>query len=297
VPLQDLLEQTLALRLHQLSVSGIAVRREYADALPAVAADPHQLQQVFLNLLLNAEQAVLGSGKGGEIVIRIAAGATKETVIVQVIDDGPGIAAENVGRVFEPFYTTKDVGQGTGLGLSVSYGIVQEHGGRLTVDSQPGATIFTVELPVRSTLPRTLPSLVDAPAAVDRRPVLVVEDEPAVLELMVTLLSNTGWAVDVASGGRAALERVQARHYDLIVSDVRMPEGGGDEFFRQAVALDAALARRFLFITGDTANPQAWRFLKEARVPVLEKPFAASAFLDAVRLIATLTASTTRAYE
>jgi CheY-like chemotaxis protein len=187
------------------------------------------------------------------------------------------------------------VGQGTGLGLSVSYGIVQEHGGRLSVESQPGATTFTVELPAQSVEPRmAVTTLSETPAAVDRRPALVVEDEPAVLELMVTLLGNTGWAVDVASGGRAALERVRSRHYDLIVSDMRMPEGGGDEFFREATALDPALARRFLFITGDTANPDAWRFLQEARVPVLEKPFAASAFLDAVRLIATVTASSPR---
>ena len=293
VYLQDLVEQTLALRVHQLSLSGITVRREYAEALPAIAADAHQLQQVFLNLLLNAEQAILGSGRGGEIVVRTGTGAMPDTVHVQVADNGPGIAAENVGRVFEPFYTTKDVGQGAGLGLSVSYGIVQEHGGRLTVESQPGATTFTVELPARPTLPRmAVTTLGETPAAVDRRPALVVEDEPAVLELMVTMLGNAGWAVDVASGGRAALERVRSRHYDLIVSDVRMPEGGGDEFFREATALDPALARRFLFITGDTANPAAWRFLQETRVPVLEKPFAATAFLDAVRRIGTSAEST-----
>lgn len=292
VYLQDLVEQTLVLRVHQLSLSGITVRREYTDGLPAISADAHQLQQVFLNLILNAEQAILGSGRGSQIVARTARGTTPDMVIVQVVDDGPGIPAENVARVFEPFYTTKEVGQGTGLGLSVSYGIVQEHGGRLTVESRPGATTFTVELPVHSALPpKVAQPVVEMPATVSRRPALVVEDEPAVLELMVTLLGNTGWEVDVASGGHTALEMVKGRHYDLIVSDMRMPEGAGDEFFLQSVAIDPALAGRFLFITGDTANPEAWRFLKETRVPVLEKPFAASAFLDAVRQIATVTTS------
>jgi two-component system NtrC family sensor kinase len=177
----------------------------------------------------------------------------------------------------------------------VSYGIVQEHGGRLTVESRPGATTFTVELPVHSAGRRPSTSAPLTPLAADGRPALVVEDEPAVLDLVVTLLTDSGWHVDVASGGKTGLERVLSRRYDLIVSDVRMPEGGGDEFYRKAVAHDPDLARRFLFITGDTANPAAWRFLKEAKVPVLEKPFAASAFLSAVRAIATLTASPSRA--
>jgi CheY-like chemotaxis protein len=254
--------------------------------LPAIAVDSSQLQQVFLNLLLNAEQAILGANRPGEILVRTAAGPTPDTVVAQVIDDGPGIAADAIGRVFEPFFTTKDVGQGTGLGLSVSYGIVNEHGGRLTVESRPGATTFTVELPVRLATPSAAVVASPPPVLAEGRPALVVEDEPAVLDLIVTLLTETGWRVDVAAGGKTGLERVRARHYDLIVSDMRMPEGGGDEFYRKAVAHDAELGKRFLFITGDTANPEAWRFLKDAKVAVLEKPFAATAFLDAVRAIA-----------
>jgi GAF domain-containing protein/ActR/RegA family two-component response regulator len=290
VDMQEVLEQTLALRLNQLARSSISVRREYAETLPAIAADSHQLQQVFLNLLLNAEQAILGAGRPGEIVVSTAPGPTTDTVIVQIVDDGPGIAPEDLGRVFEPFYTTKEVGQGTGLGLSVSYGIVQEHGGRLTVESRPGATTFTVELPVRSARSHALSTAPVAAMSAEGRPALVVEDEPAVLDLVVTLLTDSGWRVDVAAGGRTGIERVLARRYDLIVSDVRMPEGGGDEFYKKAVEHDPDLARRFLFITGDTANPNAWRFLKDAHVPVLEKPFAASAFLSAVRSIAISTA-------
>jgi len=295
VDLEEMLEQTLALRLNQLALSSISVRREYAPSLPSIAADSHQLQQVILNLLLNAEQAILSTNGSGEIIVRTAPGPTPDTVVVQVADDGPGISPEDLGRVFEPFYTTKEVGQGTGLGLSVSYGIVQEHGGRLTAESRPGATTFTVELPVRSAAARVPVLQPTAQMLAGGRQALVVEDEPAVLDLVVTLLTDTGWQVDVAAGGRIAMDRVAARRYDLIVSDVRMPEGGGDEFYRKAVAQDPELGRRFLFITGDTANPSAWRFLKDAQVPVLEKPFAASAFLTAVRAIASLTASSPRA--
>jgi PAS domain S-box-containing protein len=285
VDVNEVLEHALSLRLNQLAVSSITVRREYADSLPTISADGAQLQQVFLNLVLNAEQAIAGAGRPGAIVVRTARGPAGDTVIAQVIDDGPGIAPDVVGRIFEPFFTTKEVGQGTGLGLSVSYGIVQEHGGRLTVDSRPRATTFTVELPVRSapTAPRV--SIASPVLAADERVALVVEDEPAVLDLVVTMLSESGWQVDVAAGGKTGLERVYGRRYDLIVSDIRMPEGGGEEFYRRAVAHDPGLARRFLFVTGDTANPDAWSFLKDANVPVLEKPFAASAFLEAVRAI------------
>ena len=285
VDVRDVLEQTLALRLNQLALSSISVQRDYAEGLMTIAADASQLQQVFLNLLLNAEQAILGANRPGTIVVRTAPGPSPDLVIAQVMDDGPGIEPEALARIFEPFFTTKEVGQGTGLGLSVSYGIVQEHGGRLTVDSRPGATSFTVELPVRSAGQPAEPAVI-APAAADGRLALVVEDEPAVLDLVVTMLSESGWRVDVAAGGKTGLERVHGRRYDLIVSDIRMPDGGGDEFYRKAVAHDPQLAKRFLFVTGDTANPEAWRFLKEANVPVLEKPFAATAFLEAVRAIA-----------
>jgi CheY-like chemotaxis protein len=114
------------------------------------------------------------------------------------------------------------------------------------------------------------------------RVALVVEDEPSVLDLVVTLLKERGWAVDVASGGHAGLERVEHRAYDLIVSDMRMPEGDGAEFYRRVREVTPALAHRFVFITGDTANAEAWAFLEDARVPVIEKPFPPALFEDAV---------------
>ena len=111
---------------------------------------------------------------------------------------------------------------------------------------------------------------------------LVVEDEPAVLDLIVTLLGETGWRVDVASGGRAALDRVRERRYDLVVSDMRMRDGDGEEFYRQAVAHAADYRRRFIFITGDTATQRGWAFLEDADVPVIEKPFRPTMFEQAV---------------
>ena len=297
VDLKEVLERTLALRVNQLSLSGIAVEKEYARDLPVIAADPQQLEQVFLNLLLNAEQALMDAKRGGRILLRTRVAEEGRAVEVQVLDDGPGIPPDALPHVFEPFFTTKAIGSGTGLGLSVSYGIVQEHGGRLVVESRPGETVFTLTLPLqRPTGARPAePPVILTPVKGEGRLALVVEDEASVLDLVLTLLHQTGWNVDVASGGRAGLEQVRSRRYDLVVSDMRMAEGGGEEFYRSAVARDPLLRQRFVFITGDTANRSAWAFLEEANVPVIEKPFQPALFLDVVRRVTiSLTPSTPR---
>jgi nitrogen-specific signal transduction histidine kinase/CheY-like chemotaxis protein len=287
VDVNQVIEQTLALRANQLALSRIAIEHDFAPDLPPVTGDAQQLQQVFLNLLLNAEQAIGADGRDGRIVFRTRLGADGHLVRAEVIDNGPGIAPEILPRVFEPFFTTKEVGAGTGLGLSVSYGIVQEHGGRLSVESVPGQTVFTLELPAGAESAPSPVAVAAAPAAPigQGRMALVVEDESSIVEFIQILLRETGWRVDVAPGGRTALDHLRARHYDLVISDMRMPDGDGEDFYRRAVATDQALARRFLFVTGDTANERAWAFLKAVDAPVLEKPFQPDALLEAVRRI------------
>jgi signal transduction histidine kinase/ActR/RegA family two-component response regulator len=290
VDLRQVIEQTVGLRATQLMLSGIRLELVHDDQVPLARGDAHQLQQVFLNLLLNAEQAILGSGKAPDRVgdlIRIATRARGEGdrrwAVVEVVDNGPGIPPQVLPRVFEPFFTTKKVGEGTGLGLSVSYGIVQQHGGSLSVESRPGRTVFTVELPAMTGSASTVEPTADEPVVAGNGcQALVVDDEPDVLELVTTLLRERGWAVDVARGGRAALERLRQAPYDLVVSDIRMPDGSGEDFYLAATAERRELGRRFLFITGDTANAEAWRFLEEHRVPAIEKPFTPQALLRAV---------------
>src|SRR6266581_7729813 len=178
VNINEVLEQTLALRLNQLTVSGIAVEKKLARGLPSVMADPHQLEQVFLNLLLNAEQAMLEGKTGGRIILNTTVSRDGRMVHAEVIDDGPGIPQEALPHVFEPFFSTKPVGSGTGLGLSVSYGIVEEHGGHLVVESRPARTVFRLELPVAQSAaaqraaPKGSPMIVTG----EGRIALVVED-------------------------------------------------------------------------------------------------------------------------
>ncbi|MBI2525992.1 MAG: GAF domain-containing protein [Candidatus Rokubacteria bacterium] len=287
VSLPRIIEQTLALRADQLRLSGIRVEVEHAADLPPAAGDAHQLQQVFLNLLLNAEQAIAGPGGGDRISIRSWAEVErgKPRVRVEVSDNGPGIPPDVLPRIFDPFFTTKAVGKGTGLGLSVSYGIIEQHGGRLIAESRPGHTVFTVELPAMAEAAAAAPAPPAPPpraAGLGRR-ALVVDDEPFIVDFLTALLQESGWEVDACGGGRAALECVRHGRYDLVISDMRMAEGTGEELYRAVAVQRRELARRFLFITGDTANPQVWKFLEEVGVPVLAKPFSADALLRAVQ--------------
>lgn len=141
------IESALELRRYELATSGIGLTTDLQDDLPNTMADAHQLQQVFLNVLVNAEQAMLGTTSAGAISVKTR--QVGNTIQVTIADNGPGMTEAVLTRAFDPFYTTKSIGQGTGLGLSICYGIVQEHGGDIRVDSQVGeGTTFTIELPI-----------------------------------------------------------------------------------------------------------------------------------------------------
>ena len=279
----DLLDRTLALRAYEMQVSNITVVKDYDPDLPHTMADPQQMQQVFLNIILNAEQALEGQG-GGRLIVRTrsreASGpdrGARGSILIEFEDDGPGIPLTVLPRIFDPFFTTKEVGKGTGLGLSIAYGYVAEHGGQIWAENNPpprkGCT-FYVELPV---VPQE-PAEEEAPEAVRREPpprparILVVEDEQTVAELYARVLSDLGHQVEVATEGQEALQRLRAEPFDLVVSDVKMPGMDGVEFYEALRATHPELAERILFVTGDTVSGKTRRFLEESRKPYLAKP-------------------------
>lgn len=278
VDLADLLERTLALRAYELRVANIQVERDLASPLPAVLSDPYQLQQVFFNILLNAEQAIRSQRDHGRIRVSLRGRPEEARVRVEIADDGPGVPPNLLPYLFDPFFTTKPPEEGTGLGLSISQAIVKEHGGELFVHSASGeGATFVVELP--APVPQELPveSLPAPPPgrAVEKRGrrILVVDDEPAVAQLIADALEQQGYAVRVHTDSRRALAEAEDRPFQLAICDIRMPELDGQAFYRVLRERQSPLARRLLFTTGDTLARETAQFLEQVGLPCLAKPF------------------------
>ncbi len=279
VDLNEIVERTVALRSYELKVENIAVACKLARDLPQTLADPYQLQQVVLNLVMNAEQALLEQRGQGRIEIgtRAVLHCGEQRILLEVSDDGPGIPSEIASRIFDPFFTTKAPGVGTGLGLSIVYGIVRQHDGEVTFDSSPSAgTRFVVELPI---VP--VPAAVRAailppsgePAEMDTVRILVVEDEPTVADLIVDILQDEGHHVEAVLESQDGLTRICRNQYDLVICDLRMPRLDGRAFYQALVRARNPLQDCILFITGDTLAPHTLEFLESHRLPHLAKPF------------------------
>jgi two-component system NtrC family sensor kinase len=279
VDVNQVIRETLTLRAYEQRLNNISIIDALASGLPQVFADPHQLQQVLLNLIINAEQAMLGAHGRGTLILRTWYEPDQEAVILEVNDDGPGVPEDLLPRIFDPFFTTKEVGKGTGLGLTVAYAIIQEHGGRLTAKSpKGGGASFYIELPVSEAgLAQALPKPPDRtfapPAAAAGSAVLVVDDEVALGNAVAEALADAGFQVDRAMDGLEALERVGTRAYDLIICDLKMPRLNGPAFYRELERRNAPLTRRIIFVTGDVAGTDAERFLEETGCRWLPKPF------------------------
>ena len=286
VDLNQIVRETLALRGYEQRVSNITILEALPAGLPLVFADPHQLQQVLLNLIINAEQAMIGANGRGTLIVRTWHEPDRDAVVLEVNDDGPGVPDEVQPRVFDPFFTTKDVGKGTGLGLTVAYAIVQEHGGRIMLKSQQGSgASFVLELPAGDgPLKPPQPAQVErtSNAAAGAR-VLVVEDEAALGAAVAESLQDDGFVVERASDGLEALERVRGQHFDLIICDLKMPRLDGTQFYRELETAQPDAARRVMFVTGDVAGTDAERFLEETGCRWLAKPFRLKDLLRAAR--------------
>lgn len=288
VDLAEILERTLSLRAYELKVANIQVVRDYAPQLPSVLADPHQLQQVFFNLLLNAEQAIRSLRDHGRITVRTRGRPDGSRARGEIADDGPGISAAHLSHLFDPFFSTKPPEEGTGLGLSISQAIVKEHGGEIFVHSAPGeGATFAVELPtlaVETPAPEPRPAAPPARAVEKRsRRILVVDDEPAVAHLIADALEQQGYAVRVHTDSRRAMAEAFEHPFQLAICDIRMPELDGQAFYRALREHQSPLARRLLFTTGDTLARETAKFLEQVGLPYLAKPFRVEELRAVVR--------------
>jgi PAS domain S-box-containing protein len=276
--LNDIVATTVSLRRYELATTSIDLREEYADGLPSIRVSREEIQQIILNIILNAEQAMRGAGRPGRLSVRtFPAGAS--SVAVEIADDGPGVPPELARRIFEPFFSTKAVGEGTGLGLSLALGIAEAHGGTLALRPTAAGACFRLTLPA-APCPATSPIQADpqpvASPVLSGRRALVVDDELAIRQLLRRLLEQRGFDVDDADDGHAA-SLLLGRHYDVIFSDLQMPNMGGMALLRWVREQQPHLASAFVFVMGGAMTAEVEDAVTRTRVPVLAKPFGAAA--------------------
>jgi PAS domain S-box-containing protein len=285
VDICKVLDETLALRDYDLKTNHIQVERETPDEPAAVIADPHQIEQVFLNIINNAVDAILETGRTGKLRIRIY--RLNGQVCTQFADDGPGI--KDPKRIFDPFYTTKSVGKGTGLGLSICYGIVKEHGGDITANNAPeGGAVIEVRLPAEAgaapEVERAKPVARPHEGAVSGR-ILLVEEEEAVLEFERDVLAGAGASVVTASSSADVKTRLLSEQFEAIIMAGRMT---GDWNARESHAWlktnCPTMAEHVLFTFSNAVEQGDGRaYLQENSVPYLVKPFEVAELISQAR--------------
>ncbi len=274
VNINSLISGVLELRAYEMKLSGIEITTRLAPDLPWTVADRGQLQQVFLNIILNAEQAMVKAHNKGNLLIKT--GQINNSIRISFKDDGPGIRKENMDRLYDPFFTTKAVGEGTGLGLSISYGIIKQHNGEIHADSKlaKGAT-FIIKLPIVAEAKQLelAESPGEEPGRVTGARIMVVDDELDICKFLDRALTQEGHKVETIDNASAALERLKCERYNLILLDIKMVGMDGIELYRRMKEIAPSLQRRVVFITGDTMTLNTRNFLNKTKAHYIAKPF------------------------
>jgi PAS domain S-box-containing protein len=283
VQLNEVLEDTISLRDYDWRRFSIEIHRQLDVRLPRTAGDRHQLQQVFLNILNNAFDVV--RGMPGERHIWISTRVQDLRLCVEVADSGPGVREPR--RVFDPFYTTKAVGEGTGLGLSICYGIVKEHGGEISVrNDPPRGAVFTVTLPLSTSL---IPEESPAPAVAEGLPAgsaLLVDEEEAILDIERQILRERGLEIYTARSGAAAVDILEHHHIDLVVANWKLPgEWSGESLLEWIAQNRPGLSNRVVLTLSEAHSGDAQAISQQTGCATVHKPFRVEEFLLAVQRV------------
>ncbi|HKV23684.1 MAG TPA: PAS domain S-box protein [Candidatus Acidoferrum sp.] len=283
VQLNLILEETLALRDYDLRMNHIRVHLELAPDLPMTAADPHQLQQVFLNLVNNAVDAMLENSNEGDLWVKT--GKTGDKLFIQFTDSGPGV--KDASKVFDPFYTTKPVGKGTGLGLSICYGIITEHGGSITVrNAPPRGAAFTIEIPhqaVQGVKPAKPAEPAQENEEIREGRILLIDQDDSILEAVRAILREREHQVETARTASDAMSLLEKREFDLIVADLGLSGTAGRNILHDwLLARKPRLAKKCVWMRGVAPLGRHPEEPPRNGSQILQKPFKAAELLAAV---------------
>lgn len=267
VDANDVIDDVLTIAEYGLRTNGVRVETQLAPALPPISADKDQLHQAVINLVINAQQALEGRADGA---VTLSTAHVDGEVRIEVADNGPGVSPEVAHRIFEPFFSTKPLGAGTGVGLASAQGTIEAHGGRLELVQTGQGACFRISLPVGTGNAAAVP---DAPEDIAPVDILIVDDEPDVAATLGEMLRRDGHRVAVALSVAEARERIADGSVDVLLSDIRMPDDDGISFHRWLSGAHPQLADRTIFVTGDTLGTHVQAFLHESDRPVIEKPF------------------------
>jgi signal transduction histidine kinase/CheY-like chemotaxis protein len=274
--INELIETTLAFKDYVFKTANIEVLRHLAPDLSNITVDAGQMQQVFVNLLSNAEYSMKKAHGRGTLTVTTE--KLDAHIRISFKDDGTGMDKAIKDKVFNPFYTTKEVNEGTGLGLSISRTIILEHGGTLEVESELGkGASFIITLPITTaetaTQPKDSKSTSAATGKSKSARILVVDDEVTVRKLVSTILTNNGYTVDATGDSEEALRKLDGKDYDVVLMDIRMPGMSGMELYAHVKGKYPELIDKFIFITGDTSDASTLAFLESNKLSCITKPF------------------------
>ncbi|MFC1928920.1 MEDS domain-containing protein [Chloroflexota bacterium] len=286
VNVNDIIETTLAMRESEMKTGNINVTTELAPDLPLISADAGLLQQAFLNIILNAEQAMKEAHSKGGLTVKTE--KMDNTIRASFKDDGPGIAKKNIDKLFNPFFTTKEVGQGTGLGLSICYSIIKQHDGKIYAESTLGkGTTFFIELPVvdKGEQLKLSEPAAGKPQSTSKARILVIDDDPTVQEFITAVLTEEGHEIEIVDNGDDAMERLSNEEYDVILLDIKLPGMSGIEIYEQLQKSSKSLTKKVIFITGDVMSVDTMVFIKSSQTSYIAKPFDAEKLVTEINII------------
>jgi signal transduction histidine kinase len=284
VDVNQIVRETLALRSYEQTLANISIVEALAAGLPPAFADPHQFQQVLLNLIINAEQAMLTANGRGTLVLRSWHDLDGDAVILEVNDDGPGVPEDVQPRIFDPFFTTKEVGKGTGLGLSMVYGIVTQHDGYINVYSEPGkGSTFRIYLPVTDSGKNEIKQIDFPRHKSGHETLLLVEDDKEIRASLKELLEQDGYTIIVAMDGEDGIEKFtdHREEVQLLLLDVIMPKKNGKEVYEEIRSMRPDM--KAIFVSGYTADILTAKGVIQGDVNLITKPIAINTLAAKIR--------------